>query len=225
MRSAIHRRAGHVVLIAMGTLNILQIAMWTGAGILEGFPNMSPNIPDPTAGPGTEISGNEIPGEAARTLASGLSERVIVYVHPVNLQRFAETVNRDVARHGGWSIQHDRSVGVWTLAAPRGYLKRMGLLTADSGANPQSAAYQDWAWMVHRHPVDASISGPAAAAVSLQLNVPIITNQATKTLMWWTGVPSLIAMLGVLAGLGMGYLAAPSPESCSGGKQPCPGPT
>ena len=202
VRRVVKRWAKPVFQGAIYALGILPMVLGLGLLITEGLPNMRPNIPEPETN-----TAEQMPAEPTDPPTMTLSKRVILYVHPLDRPRLAQMIKKDIDRHGGWTIRHNHKGRALTGAVPQDYIKRLQPLISSSGVKPPSAAYQEWARMVHQHPHDPTITGPADTMVSLWIGVPIITNQITKTLMWWTAVPSLIALLIALLGIPINVVA------------------
>ena len=187
---SVHSLSEPCLIGALCIFAAMQLTLWFGVLFTEGVPNMRAHIPEPG-----EAATAYTLTKVATIPTKSLGEPVVLYVQPVDVQRLAQTINQDVARHGGRIVAVDRNGRAWTFAVPTGYLDRIQPLVNGSGARPLSTAYQDWAEMVTAEPRNPDIGGLADFAVTIRLVIPLITNPITPKLIWWTTITSLAALL------------------------------
>ena len=194
IKRSIHYSAEPVALWAMNILGALICAFFIGVTITEGIAGIFPKIPEPI--------NQRMPRQKHDTdgrVSTIWSKHIVLYVRGADRQRLAQTLAHDVAVHGGTTIRKNSDNATWTFAVPQPYLKRIQQLSASSGVKPPNTAYQQWAIAVHHAPHDPSIMGPPNTEVTLRLVVPLFSNPATKPLIKWTMIPSLIALLTIPA--------------------------
>ena len=194
VKRAIHRSAEPVGLQAMNILGALLCAFIVGVTITEGFAGMFPRIPEPI--------NNQMPPHKPETdgqISTLRSEHILLYVRGADRQRLTRTISHDVVAHGGITVRKTVDNSTRTFAVPQTYLKRIHLLSASSGIKPPPANYRRWAIAVYNYPHDQSITGPADTNLTIRLAVPLVGNAATKPLIKWTLIPSLIALVTVPA--------------------------
>ena len=194
IKRAIHYSAEPVALGAMYILGALICTFFIGVTITEGIAGLFPKIPEPI---NQGISRQSL--DKDDRVSTIWSRHIVIYVRGADRQRLIQTITHDVNVHGGSAVRKNSDKSTWTLAVPQTYLKRVQLLSASSGVNPPSTAYQRWAIAVYNNPHDPSITGPADTEVTLRLSVPVFSNPATKPLIKWTIIPSLIALLTIPA--------------------------
>ena len=191
IKLAINQSAESVAVWAIGILGALMFVFIIGANITEVVAVIIPKIPEPAVVtaplPRTQSHHSQV--------TTRWSKRIVLYVRGADRQRLVQTLTNDVARHGGRTIKNDPKQATWTFAVPHTYFPRIRKLITSSGVKPPHTTYREWANEVHQDPYDPSIAGPANVVVTLQLAVPFLNNPATKLLIKWTLIASLIAFL------------------------------
>ena len=196
MKRAIHCSGETVGLWAMNILGASLGAFCIGVTITEGIVGMFPRIPEPI--------NQQMPGEKPQTesqISTIWTKDIFLYVRGADRQRLIQTLTHDVAAHGGTTIRKTSNNSTLNFAVPKTYLKRIDLLSASSGMKHPTKNYRRWVIAVYNYPHDTSITGPADTQLNIRLAAPFphFSNPATKPLIKWTLITSLIALLTIPA--------------------------
>ena len=193
-KRGIHYSGEQVGLWTMHILTALLCAFVIGVTITESLASVHPRIP--------ETINNQIPPhqpEPDGQISTIRSEHILLYVRRADRQRLIQTIAHDVAVHGGVAVNKTADSSSSTFSVPQAYLKRIQLLSEISGVKPPNGAYRRWAIAVYYYPHDQSITGPNDTDLTVRIAVPLTGSPGTKPLIKWTLIPSLIALLIILA--------------------------
>ena len=182
--------AGENVSTASVVIMFVSImTMVCGVFLFETVLTPRPTIPMPNQN-GDHVLAKE--GHPIPTKSVGQS--MTLFMYPKDADRLARTLELDVAAHGGWTVRNDQNRHL-TFAVSAPYLDRIQPLINDSGVEPVSKAYRDWAHMAGTGPDSMMIGSIADTSITVNLSRPAGLYPASRTTLMITGGVAAFALL------------------------------